>query len=543
MLRTRRQSASGSEEDRAFLQRRVALFGAIAGGAFLFFLVYRTALSVIGRVPDDYGHPSYQFHVVSALCFLSPWLILRWGRWSPLVIQLTETAALLSGVIAAGLMAAHIPLAARPDFILLLSLTFVVMARAIFVPSSATRSLLLALLVGAELVWSVHHSFQSIDMDLWRLVAPDLETVRAEDFADQLALNTAAWWTMTVFITSYTSWVFYGLRREMRDIKQLGQYRLERKLGEGGMGVVFRAKHALLRRPTAVKLLPPEKAGHEKVRRFEQEVQMTARLRHPNTIRIFDYGHTPEGIFYYAMEYVEGLTLEEVVERTGPLPSGRVVHILQQVTRALVEAHGIGLIHRDIKPANIMIFLMHRFGGTSDFVKVLDFGLVKELKQDGGIDVTNQATISGTPQYMAPEAILNPEQADARTDLYALGAVAYYLLTGSHVFAGDTVVEVCSHHLHTPPEPLSTHCPGIPAQLESLVLACLAKKPEQRPQTALALSSEIAELPETTRWTAADAAAWWRDCAPAASAQSSELSEAKGNKADPRVLTIHLERS
>src|SRR6185503_3012449 len=211
---------------------------------------------------------------------------------------------------------------------------------------------------------------------------------------------------------------------EVRDARRLGRYTLLEKIGEGGMGAVYSVRHAMLRRPTAMKLLPPQKFGAQNVARFEREVQLTARLTHPNTIRIFDYGRTPDGIFYYAMEYLDGANLAEVIAEGGPMPAGRVIHILDQVAGALTEAHGIGLIHRDVKPANI---ILTEQGGVPDVAKILDFGLVKEMGETGADPLTHADTLTGTPMYMSPEAIAAPDQVDARADLYALGAVGYYL--------------------------------------------------------------------------------------------------------------------
>ena len=219
------------------------------------------------------------------------------------------------------------------------------------------------------------------------------------------------------------------------------------------MGVVYRARHVMLRRPTAIKLLPPEKAGEETLRRFEREVQLTAQLTHPNTVSIFDYGRTPLGVFYYAMELLDGLNLAQLVGRDGPLPAGRVVRILTQVCGALAEAHGVGLIHRDIKPANI---ILSERGGVADVATVVDFGLVKKI-DPGDADRTQAVTasnvVTGTTLYLAPEVIAGGRAVTARSDLYAVGAVGYYLLTGLPVFEAETIVEIFAHHLHTPPVP------------------------------------------------------------------------------------------
>jgi len=263
----------------------------------------------------------------------------------------------------------------------------------------------------------------------------------------------------------------------------------------------------MMRRPTAVKLLPLEKAGEACVARFEREVQQTARLTHPNTITIYDYGRTPEGVFYYAMELLDGATLEAVVERDGPQSPARVVRVMEMVAGGLAEAHELGIIHRDIKPANIFLC---RQGGELDIAKVLDFGLVKVVEGSDDPHVTHDGVVTGTPQYLAPEALTDPDAIDGRSDLYALGAVGYYLLTGEQVFNGN-VVEVCGHHLHTEPTPPSERlgC-ELPADLEALIMQCLAKKPEDRPQTAREIRERLAEINDVPLWRQADARAWWQ---------------------------------
>jgi serine/threonine protein kinase len=308
-------------------------------------------------------------------------------------------------------------------------------------------------------------------------------------------------------IATLASFVIYGLREEIRQAHRLGQYTLEEKLGEGGMGTVYRASHAMLRRPTAVKLLPPDKAGEVALQRFEREVQLTASLSHPNTISVFDYGRTPDGIFYYAMEYLDGTNLHDLVKEDGPQPPGRVVHILGQVASALVEAHGVGLIHRDVKPENVI--LCER-GGVPDVAKVVDFGLVKDLEPGADTRLTQANVVQGTPLYLSPEAISDPDAVDARSDLYSLGAVGYYLLTGTPVFSGRTLVEVCSHHLHTPPDPPSARVDTpIPADLEELILACLEKDPARRPFAAAVLRDALRSLAVAPEWTDKTAREWW----------------------------------
>lgn len=261
----------------------------------------------------------------------------------------------------------------------------------------------------------------------------------------------------------------------------------------------------MMRRPSAVKLLRGEQAGETQLKRFEREVQLTARLTHPNTITIFDYGRTNDGVFYYAMELLEGANLQRIVAVTGPQPVARVLRILSRACAALSEAHGIGLIHRDIKPANIMLCYQ---GGEHDVVKLLDFGLVKELSVDADAKLTGVSTLLGTPQYMAPEAILEANAADARSDIYALGAVAYYLLAGSDVFEGRTVIELCIQHIHHPAESLIARGVQIPPELDALVLACLEKAPEKRPQSAAELRRQLEAFSDKP-WTPDDARDWW----------------------------------
>jgi serine/threonine-protein kinase len=321
-------------------------------------------------------------------------------------------------------------------------------------------------------------------------------------------LDITAWSIAAVAVSATASRVIFGLRAEVARIRKLGQYVLEAKLGEGGMGIVYRARHALLRRPTAVKILPPERASEEDIRRFEREVQLTATLSHPSTVVIFDYGRTPDGVFYYAMELLDGITLERLVGRDGAQPPGRVIHILHQVSGALAEAHEAGLIHRDVKPANI---ILTERGGMHDVAKVVDFGLVKHfdpVRAETAVNVTAANVIVGTPLYLAPEAIGGI--ADARGDLYALGAVGYFLVTGQPLFEARNVVEMCSHHLHSIPIPPSRRTEQeVPGELERIILRCLAKDPADRYQTARSLQDALTNAARHIQWSDEAAGRWW----------------------------------
>lgn len=298
-----------------------------------------------------------------------------------------------------------------------------------------------------------------------------------------------------------------SVRRAVLEARQLGQYALETKIGAGGMGVVYKARHAMLRRPTAVKLLDVDRTTDETVARFEREVQLTSQLNHPNTIAIYDYGRTPEGVFYYAMEYLDGISLEHLVEHYGPQPEGRVVFILTQICGSLAEAHGVGLIHRDIKPANI---LLNRRGGMYDHVKVLDFGLVKAVDAIQQTSLTGTHAITGTPLYMAPESIERPDEVDARSDLYAVAAVGYFLLTGTPVFEGQSVLEICRNQLQAIPESPSKRLgKRVSKDLESILLRCLQKQKEDRIATAQEMIELLAECGSAQSWGRSQALAWW----------------------------------
>jgi serine/threonine-protein kinase len=302
------------------------------------------------------------------------------------------------------------------------------------------------------------------------------------------------------------------LEEQAFEAQQLGQYRLQRRLGAGGMGEVFLAEHVLLRRPCAVKLIRPEQAGDPtNLRRFEREVQAMATLTHWNTVEVFDYGHAEDGTFYYVMEYLPGRNLEQLVEQYGPLPPARAIHFLRQVCRALREAHGVGLLHRDIKPSNV---LACQRGGVWDVAKLLDFGLVQQAPVGrNGADprLTVQGTILGSPPFMSPEQAAGKGRLDARSDIYSVGGVAYFLLTGRAPFERETALEMLIAHASEAVVPPSQLRPEVPADLEAVVLRCLEKEPGKRFADADSLEKALAACRDAGRWTEEDAAAWWHE--------------------------------
>jgi hypothetical protein len=480
-----------TEGGRAFLQQRVAFFNKIA------FCISGSFFVVAAFAGPYYGDPSPPLlHAATLVVSLAAWQVCGRGpSLSPGLLEAIDAAAVALVLVGFAAQALFVPpaFAGEVAHSLVLILTHMVIVRAVVVPSTATRSagvsLLAALPVLAALV----------------RLPPATGTDPVVTWNERLW--SGLWTACGVVVAALVSHVIYGLRVEIQKARQLGQYTLEEKLGEGGMGSVYRARHAMLRRPTAIKLVPPEKASEAALARFEREVQLTASLSHPNTVSVFDYGHTPDGIFYYAMEYLEGTDLAALVRKDGPQAPARVVHVLRQVASALVEAHGIGLIHRDIKPENII--LCER-GGIPDVAKVVDFGLVRDLEPASGARLTQTNVIHGTPLYLSPEAIRAPDAVDARSDLYGLGAVGYYLLTGTHVFGGATTVEVCSHHLHSQPVPPSERLGRpVPAGLQRLILACLEKEPARRPASALELRDALDELDDVGRWGEREARAWW----------------------------------
>lgn len=486
-----------------FLQRRVGWFGLVAGGLALAFYAYRVAGDPSLPALTE---PSMVTHAGAGLSLVLMWLALSGRTLAARWVRAIETAGLVLASTLLVVMGTYIPPFAQPGRIVVMALAVVHLARAIYVPSSARRTALYSVIALVVILIVTFRANLEVEIEPLARLVPDVASLTPAQYATYMALDAGAWWVLFGALAVAASRVIFGLRKQVGSIRALGQYHIEAEIGAGGMGIVYRAHHALLRRETAVKLLAPERAGEATLQRFEREVTLTARLKHPNTVTVYDYGRTPEGVFYYAMELLEGATLEQIVERTGPLEVGRVVHVLRQVAGALSEAHELGLIHRDIKPANIMLCNQ---GGQMDVAKVLDFGLVKEVKSDTGL--TQESAITGTPLYLSPEAVSSADAVDARSDLYALGAVAYYLLVGDHVFGGESIIEVCSKHLLQAPEPPSARsAQPLPEALERLVLDCLQKKPELRPQSARQFLERLASI-AVEAWEARDAERWWRE--------------------------------
>jgi hypothetical protein len=304
----------------------------------------------------------------------------------------------------------------------------------------------------------------------------------------------------------------YGMGRDLGKARRMGYYELIEPIGKGGMGEVWRAKHRMLARPAAIKLISAESAGIRSgsltttvIRRFEQEAQITATLQSQHTIQLYDFGITDDGAFYYVMEYLNGLDLKTLVEKFGPVPAERAVHFMVQVTDSLEEAHRAGMVHRDIKPANIFTSV---HGVQYDFIKVLDFGLAKVAQKHEGITMSGSA--SGTPAFMAPEAALG-EPVDARTDLYALGAVGYWLLTARLVFEAETPYATVIDHIRKAPVPPSKRTEiQIPEALERVIMMCLEKDPADRPASARELARMLRDVPLVAPWDEARAEHWWQ---------------------------------
>jgi len=370
----------------------------------------------------------------------------------------------------------------------------------LIIPSPPLRTLITALCAAAMAPLGV------FILDTARLVPADIGGYVGACISPGIAVALAV----------FGSRVVYGMNIDVARARKMGSYKLSELLGHGAMGEVWRASHRLLAREAAIKIIRPEvlKVNEDEarriLRRFEREAQATAALASPHTIEIYDFGITEEGIFYYVMELLDGRDLSSMVRKYGPLPSERVVHLLRQACHSLADAHAQGLIHRDIKPANIFAC---RKGLDHDFVKVLDFGMVRSKRNPMESDVvlTLEHAVMGTPAFMAPEMIRGEGDFDHRADIYCLGCVAYWLLTGQIVFEAKGAMDLMVEHVKSKPEPPSTRTEvAISSGLDEIVLSCLEKRPEDRPQSALQLSGMLAEVELSDVWTPSRAQEWWQ---------------------------------
>jgi eukaryotic-like serine/threonine-protein kinase len=443
--RTRRNvianlDASTNDDARGFLQERLAYLGkvyALIGVSFCLIGNVADALSAPNFLSRRLADPSTWFVPTAVVLYLGQSVLCRTGQVHLSALRAIDTvttisaATLHSSIIFATTIPHDLPGLSYARALLLLTFGFLI--RAIVIPSSARRTLIVGLLATCPPVIASHFWYTT-------------QTLTAVT-AGMHALWTSLWCLGAVVIAALASHVI-----------------------------------------------------------FEREVQLTSQLTHSNTVAIFDYGRTPDGIFYYAMEYLHGLNLEDLVRIDGPQAPGRIVHIMRQVASALTEAHGLGLIHRDIKPGNVI--LVAERGGTPDIAKVVDFGLVKEL--DKGARAVHEDTLAGTLHYLAPEIISSPDHVDAASDLYSLGCVGYYLLTGRTVFEGRTVAEVCSQHLYSEPVPPAEQIGlQVPETLSAIVMACLEKRPERRPASARALVGLLDGCHDVPRWTNEMGREWW----------------------------------
>jgi serine/threonine-protein kinase len=490
-----------------FVRERLALLGkTLFLVSFGFYLFLLASLTLIGGAPFAVvvGGPVALGHLCASLTMALLWLLA--GRVRPTLVSLGALDA-VSFVLAGGFLSLMTVTEEGQILQVLLALTVTVMVRAILLPSRPGRTALLSALVFAPTVVvciARHHPTAFLPG-----FSPGYQKLH-------MTLNTVLWSVLGTTLATIVSRVLYGLRRQVAEASELGQYLLEEKIGGGGMGEVWRARHRLLIRPAAIKLIRQKAVAamgadpELLVRRFEREARATAALTSPHTVQLYDFGVTEDNRLYYVMELLDGLDLDTLVRQHGPLPPERVVHLLRQVCSALQDAHANGLIHRDIKPANIVV---SRAGTTFDFIKVLDFGLVKlDTARDTDPDLVKLSTDdswSGTPGFMAPEVVLGAAT-DHRVDLYALGCVAYWLLTGMLVFEGENALQVMMQHAQVEPRrPSQRVDQSIPAALEELVMQCLEKDPARRPSSADAVRECLDAVALPSAWTAERAEQWW----------------------------------
>ncbi|MEZ6197969.1 MAG: serine/threonine-protein kinase, partial [Planctomycetota bacterium] len=424
-LKRRQDGGSGgASSTQSFFRRRVAVFGFVGALCSLVHVIVESAVVLYsgGNLGNIFLEPNpiWLTLAVSAT-FLAIGLISRQCATRRTALRVLDIVGTFALCAIPPWLGVRLGLDGAGGAIMMLGAVLILMWRAATVPSHPLVTLPLSL--GSILV----------NQGAAILGCPDvaLEMMPVS--------GRVSWAILTALAAASASQVVFGLQRRAGRAERMGQYHIEHRLGAGGMGEVYLARHALMCRPVAVKILRADEQDPHAVERFEREVRLTSHLEHPNTIRIYDFGQTPDGRFFYVMERLRGIDLQRLIEVGGPVPPGRVVEILRQVCGSLQEAHGRGLVHRDIKPANVIVCVN---GGIFDFIKVVDFGLVKEVSRRGGPDLTHEGGLMGTPLYLAPEVIRDPGSADARSDLYSLGGLAWTLLTGRRLFEADTMVEV-----------------------------------------------------------------------------------------------------
>ena len=498
-------STTGSSFDRelrGILWRRCRLVFAIGLAAssvvFLLNWLYGLEPTVVTR-PGAWRLPLHLFHPLSfAVALLAIYLRNKtraqlqlaafWVIWFNLVVVILNIAI------------------NYPDREPFLPVALMLFVHAAFIPCRVSQMWLAVTAVAVTLV-----SYAALPPTLPALGAYWAEMGAREALFERLWIFSGV--AMLAGVSAVVSRTLYSLHRSAHRATRLGNYLIERELGKGGMGQVYVARHAMICRPTAVKVMTAD--GPERqaaVARFEREVQLSASLTHPNTITIFDFGRTADNTFYYAMEYLDGMDLQKMVERFGPLPAVRAVYLLKQACGSLAEAHDRGIIHRDIKPSNI--FVTQR-GGLFDFVKVLDFGLAREVREAPDGDLTKTGMVFGTPRYIAPEAVYGASKVDARADIYNLGGVAYWMLTGRHLFAGSSSLDLIIDHVKTvPPRPKEVSELPIPDELDRIVMKCLEKDPGDRYQSVSDMLAELEAISFDGAWDQERAREWWSLHAP-----------------------------
>ena len=480
--------------------QRLAVFSAVAGSLWAFALFMDVAVLPAANGTGALNWRTIPVEITAIVITTALWLVFRRSTLSVPVKQNAGLALMLLNAVGIAALNAWGSVLPQPGEIHISWIAVLILVYSMIAPATPRR-MLVASLVAA----------------LMDPAAFTIAFLAGAPTPPLIVIIVMTWPSIAcAFVAMVPSRVLQRIGRRLREAQELGSYHLIEPLGTGGMGEVWRAQHRLLARDAAIKLVRPELLGARGeaetraiLRRFEREAQATAMLSSPHTIQVFDFGVTQDGAFYYVMELLTGRDLESLVREFGPLPASRAIYLLRQVAHSLADAHARGLVHRDIKPANIYVC---RMGLEYDFAKVLDFGLVK-VKQSRNTDTlsTIEHKTTGTPAYMAPETILGEVEVDRRADVYALGCVAYFLLTGQLVFEADTSMKVLMHHVNTPPVPPSQRTElAIPRELDDLVLACLQKDPARRPQNAGELFRMAYDCRACDGWNADAAEAWWQ---------------------------------